>query len=94
MHFDVTRSAAFTNTIIFRKESGFGPDRITWGPNGGRVSAQISTGAVYTLESLTRGRLRLSGNTLQLEDSSDNDFNDLTITPDRGRFTSSSRYEA
>ena len=94
VHFNVTRSAAFQNTITFRKVSGFGPGRITWGPNGGRVSAQISPGAVYTLESLTRGSLRLSGNTLQLEDSSDNDYNDLTVTPDRGRFTSSSRYVA
>ena len=94
VHFNVTRSAAWSNTITFRKVSGFGPSRITWGPNGGRVSAQISPGAVYTLDSLTRGKLRLSGNTLQLEDSSDNDYNDLTVTPDRGRFTSSSRYEA
>ena len=94
VHFNVTRSAAFSNTITFRKVSGTGPSRITWGPNGGRVSAQISPGAVYTLESLTRGSLRLSGNTLQLEDASDNDYNDLTITPDSGRFTSSSRYEA
>ena len=94
VHFNVTRSAAWSNTITFRKVSGFGPSRITWGPNGGRVSAQISPGAVYTLDSLTRGKLRLSGNTLQLEDSSDNDYNDLTVTPDSGRFTSSSRYEA
>ena len=94
VHFNVTRSAAWSNTITFRKVSGFGPSRITWGPNGGRVSAQISPGAVYTLDSLTRGKLRLSGNTLQLEDSSDNDYNDLTVTPDRGRFTSSSRYVA
>jgi hypothetical protein len=90
----VGREAAFSNTITFKKESGFGPSRITWGPNGGTVSAQISPGAVYTLESFTRGSLRLSGNTLQMEDASDNDFNDLTVTPDRGRFTSSSRYVA
>jgi hypothetical protein len=94
VHFNVSRNAAFQNQITFKKESGFGPDRITWGPNGGRVSAQISSGSVYTLESLTRGSLRLSGNTLQLEDSSDNDFNDLEVTPDRGTFTSSSRYVA
>jgi hypothetical protein len=94
VNFDVTRDASFSNTITFKKESGIGPNRIIWGPNGGSVSAQISSGAVYTLESVTRGSLRLSGNTLQLEDSTDNDFNDLTVTPDKGTFTSSSRYVA
>jgi hypothetical protein len=66
---------------------------LTFGPNGGTVSAQIASGAVYTLLSHP-GKLRLSGNTLQLEDSTDNDYNDLEITPDRGTFTSSSRYVA
>ena len=37
--------------------------------------------------------MRLTDNTLELEDSSDDDYNDLTVTPDKGRFTSDSRYE-
>ena len=93
VHFNVSREAAFSNVIVFRKQSGIGPDTLTWGPNGGTVSAQIASGAVYTLLSHP-GKLRLSGNTLQLEDSSDDDYNDLQITPDRGTFTSSSRYVA
>ena len=93
VHFAISREAAFSNVIVFRKQSGTGPDTLTFGPNGGTVSAQIASGAVYTLVSHP-GKLRLSGNTLQLEDSTDNDYNDLQVTPDRGTFTSSSRYVA
>ena len=96
--FTVTRSAAYSNTIIFVKESGEGPDRITFGPNSGTVVVRAGFGAVYTRESVLingapGGKVRLTDNTLELEDSSDDDYNDLTVTPDKGRFTSDSRYE-
>ena len=93
VHFAISREAMFSNVIVFRKQSGAGPDTLTFGPNGGTVSAQIASGAVYTLLSHP-GKLRLSGNTLQLEDANDEDYNDLQVTPDRGTFTSSSRYVA
>ena len=96
--FSVGREAAFSNTITFVKESGTGPDRITFGPNSGTVVVRLGFGAVYTRESVLvngapRGKVRLNGNTLELEDSGDDDYNDLTVTPDKGRFTSDSRYE-
>ena len=51
---------------------------------------QIAPGAVYVLENRTlillAGKLRLQGNTLQLEDASDDDFNDLTVRPSSGSF--------
>ena len=95
----VSREAGDSNTVTFTKQSGIGPDSITFGPNGGTVSSQISSGAVYTRTSSTAsgGRglsFRLNGNTLELDDNSDNDFNDLQITPGIGRFTSDSRWEA
>jgi hypothetical protein len=95
----VSRSAADSNTVTFTKQSGIGPDSITFGPNGGTVSSQISSNAVYTRTSSTAsgGRglsFRLSGSTLQLDDNLDNDFNDLEVTPSIGRFTSDSRWEA
>ena len=96
--FTVNRSAAFSNVIVFRKVSGDGPERITFGPNGGTYTSQIGSGAVYTRESVsvngdnTAGIVRLNGNTLELEDSNDGDFNDLTITPTRGRFTDKFTY--
>jgi len=91
--FSVSRDTANSNTITISKQSGTGPGTIVFGPNGGSVTAQISGGAVYTVTQ-NNGTLRLNGNTLQLEDSSDNDYNDLQVTPNNGRFTSASRYEA
>ena len=39
------------------------------------------------------GNVRLSDGVLQLEDAGDNDYNDLTVSPNNGKFTSDSRYE-
>jgi len=96
--FTVGRSAAYSNTITFVKESGNGPDRITFGPNAGTVTASMGAGAVYTRESVLingapGGNVRLSDGVLQLEDSTDGDYNDLTVTPNNGKFTSATRYE-
>ena len=95
----VSRSAGDRNTVTFSRQSGTGPSNITFGPNGGNITTQISSGAVYTRTGSTAsgGRglsFRLSGNTLQLDDNLDSDFNDLTITPSVGRFTSDSRWES
>lgn len=97
--FSVSRNAGDSNTVTFSKQSGTGPGSLTFGPNGGNVTAQISRGAVYTRTGSTAsgGRglsFRLSGNTLQLDDNLDRDFNDLQVTPNQGTFTSDSRYEA
>ena len=97
--FSVSRNAGDSNTVTFSKQSGTGPSSITFGPNGTNVTAQISRGAVYIRSGSTAsgGRglsFRLSGNTLQLDDNLDNDFNDLQVTPNQGTFTSDSRYEA
>jgi len=97
--FSVSRNAGDSNTVTFTKQSGTGPSSITFGPNGNNVTAQISQGAVYTRTGSTAsgGRglsFRLSGNTLELDDNLDNDFNDLTVTPNEGTFTSDSRYAA
>ena len=88
----VTRETFNANTITFTKTSGIGPDTITWGPNAGTLNTEIAIGAVYELSSTT-GTLRLVGNTLQLEDGVDNDFDDLQVTPSSGTFVTSSRYE-
>ena len=97
----MSRQAGDTNTVTFTKQSGDGPSNLTFGPNGGTVTAQISEGAVYARTSSTNSgpgslAFRLDGNTLELDDrqgaGSDNDFTDLRITPDLGRFTSTSQY--
>ena len=99
----VSRNAGDSNTVTFSRQSGSGPSAITFGPNGGNITTQISSGAVYTRTGSTNSgpgslAFRLSGNTLGLDDrqgsGADNDFNDLQITPSIGRFTSDSRWEA
>jgi hypothetical protein len=92
--FTVTREAAFENRITFSRttDASTGPSTIVFGPNSGSVTAALKKGARYTTPGAPQ-KLRLTGNTLQLEDSTDNDFNDLQITPDLGRFTESTMYE-
>ena len=97
--FTVTRDAGDSNTVTFTKQSRTGQGSITFGTNGTNVTAQISRGAVYSRTSFTAsgGRgldFRLNGSTLELDDRVDRDFTDLRITPNQGRFTSDSRYEA
>ena len=93
------REAAFSNIITFAKESGNGPDKLTFGPNAGTVSVLLAKGAVYNFESKSvngdtgRGSIRLSNGVLQFEDAGDNDFNDLTVTPNSGQFVSATRYQ-
>jgi len=99
--FTVSRSAGDSNTVTFTKRSGDGPGTITFGPDSATITVQMSVGAVYMRTSSTNSgpgslNFRLSGNTLGLDDrqgaGADNDYNDLTITPNRGTFTSDSRY--
>jgi len=96
--FTVTRSAVSDITVTFAKQSGTGPDKITFGPNSGTVVVRAGFGVIYTRESIlingaSGGLARLTGDTLEIEDGNSNDYQDLTITPDKGRFTSDSRYE-
>ncbi len=97
--FTVTREAAFSNIITFAKESGNGPEKLIFGPNAGTVTVSLARGAVYNFESKSvngdtnRGSIRLSDGVLQFEDAGDNDFNDLTVTPNSGQFVSATRYQ-
>ncbi len=104
--FNTSRNGGDNNTVTFTKQSGIGPDTFTFGPSGGGVSAQISSGAVYTRTSFTAsgGRglsFRLGTTTdskqlpvLEIDDNLDNDFDDLQVYSDIGGFTSDSRWEA
>jgi hypothetical protein len=97
---NVSRNTEDKNTVTFTKISGQGPDRITFGPNGGQYNAQIVQGAVYERTSFTAsgGRglsFRLLSTLLQIDDGSNpGSFNDLVITPGDGTFTSDSRWVA
>ena len=98
--FTIETNASFENTITFELESGNGPDLITFGPLEQNVVVFMSPGTVYTLKEVlvngnpTVGILRLTLNgTLELEDSIDFDFDDMRVTPSRGVFTQTNRYE-
>ena len=89
----------YKRQVTFTKESGIGPASVTWGPNSASLTSQISKDAVYVFSSSSSNTgqelsRRLDGNTLKIEDGGDNDFDDLTITPSDGRFTSDSRWVA
>ncbi len=96
---NISRSTPNENTVTFTRESGIGPESVTWGPNGASLTSQISKDAVYIFSSSTSSTgkelvRRLDGNTLNIEDNGDNDFDELTITPSDGQFTSDSRWVA
>jgi hypothetical protein len=65
----------------------------------GQYNTLIGAGAVYVYSSDTHSggrdlQRRLTGNRLEIEDAGDNDYDDLTVSPSQGRFTSESRWEA
>lgn len=93
INFSVRRNAFLRSTIRFKLISGSGPSVLIFGPNSGTTTADIARGSIYSLERAS-GRLRLSGNTLGLEDRFDNDFDDLTVTPNKGNFQNTSTYIA
>ena len=100
VEFNVTRSASWTNTITFELVDGFGPPTLTFGPNSRKLTFNIMQGATYKLKDIsirsgTRGggKLRISGSVLELEDNTDNDYNDLRINPSKGRFTDTQTYQ-
>ena len=58
--FNITRDSPTNNVIVYEKQSGNGPDTLTFGPNGGSFTAQIAAGAVYTVKSQPAGsKLRI-----------------------------------
>ena len=99
----VSREAGDSNTVTFSLASGTGPNSITFGPNGGSFTTDVSPGAVYNRTSSTNsgpGSLgfRISGNTLQIDDrrgeNPDSDWNDLQVTPSVGSWNGTGQYRA
>ena len=105
VQFNISRSAAYTNIIQFQRQSGEGPDLLTFGPNTSQQTHEIAFGSVYTLRGVwvngngfRTDQLRLFNNnkTLGLEDiagGGDNDYNDLMVSCNHGQFTTIHRWE-
>ena len=92
--FTVTRSTTENVSCVFTRQSGSGPDQLIFGPNAETKTSQISSGAVYTITTVSNVDSRnLSGNTLTLSDL-DSNPGSISITPSDGAFTDDSTYEA
>ena len=99
--FTIETNTFQSNTITYELVSGNGPDLITFGPLDTDVVVFMSPGTVYTLkEVLVNGaanigilRLTLQG-TLELNDGSElESYDDMRVTPSRGVFSGTNRYE-
>ena len=97
----ISREAGDANTVTYSLAEGDGPSSMTFGPNGGTQRHQIAVGSVYNRTSVTGSGpgsvgLRISGNTLQLDDrqgaGADGDWNDLQVTPNYGRWNGTGQY--
>ncbi len=96
----VIRSSTYSNIISFLRQSGQGPNSISFGPNSATVFHEISQGAHYMLSGITvngntfrTDQLRLSNNdtTLGFDDSgagwgTEKEYSDLMITCKQGKF--------
>ena len=97
----ISREAGDANTVTYSLAEGDGPSSMTFGPNGGTQRHQIAVGSIYNLTSTSKSGpgslgLRISGNTLQLDDrrgaGADSDWNDLQVTPNYGRWNGTGQY--
>lgn len=97
----ISREAGDSNRVTYSLSSGEGPSSISFGPNGGSFTTEIAPGSVYRLQSVSGSGpgsigLRISGNTLQLDDrrgaGADSDWNDLQVTPNKGRWNGTGEY--
>jgi len=99
--FTIETNTLQSNTITYELESGNGPDLITFGPLDTDVVVFMGPETVYKLkEVLVNGnpnvgvlRVTLQG-TLELNDGSElESYDDMRVTPSRGVFSGTNRYE-
>ena len=99
--FTIETNTLQSNTITYELESGNGPDLITFGPLDTDVVVFMGPETVYKLkEVLVNGnpnvgvlRVTFQG-TLELNDGSDlESYDDMRVTPSRGVFSGTNRYE-
>jgi len=99
--FSISREAGDANRVTYTLSQGEGPSSLSFGPNGGTLTAEIAPGTIYKLSSVSGSGpgsigLRISGNTLQLDDrrgaGADSDWNDLQVTPNAGRWNGTGEY--
>lgn len=81
--FSMSRNADNQNYFYFN--SAVGIVTATLGFNGsGSITLKVVKNVSYQITSNPGTNLRLSGNTIELEDAGDNDYDDLRATPSQG----------
>ena len=82
VNFDITRDSALVNSFYF--SSALGTVTATLGSNGtGTITLKFVKNVSYQITANV-SNIRLSGNTIELEDAGDADYNDLRATPSQG----------
>jgi hypothetical protein len=81
--FDMSRSSSNQNYFYFN--SALGLVTATLGFNGtGTITLKVAKNVSYQITSNPNTAIRLNGNTIELEDFGDTDYNDLRATPGQG----------
>lgn len=89
VNFDVERDSGLASVMTLERIFGLGPKEISFGPitELNRESV-LGENALYQFKSITpsAANYRLVNNTVQIDGDLDGIFNDLSITPNKGRF--------
>ena len=88
VEFDIKRDSGLESTMTLERIFGLGPETITFGPSTEIMETVLGENALYKIKSVTpsTASYRLKNNTVQIDGDVDGIFNDLSITPNKGRF--------
>ena len=89
--FEIERDSGLSSTITFERVFGLGPKTITFGPETEKnppMDSVLGENALYVLQSISPSNADyvLRNNTVQIDGDRDGTYNDLSITPNKGRF--------
>tara|TARA_B100000524_G_scaffold169886_1_gene86949 strand:- start:51 stop:6131 length:6081 start_codon:yes stop_codon:yes gene_type:complete len=86
--FDIERDSGLESTMTLERIFGLGPETITFGPSTEIMETVLGENALYKFKSISpsQASFNLENNTLQIDGDRDGTYNDLSITPNKGRF--------
>ena len=86
--FDIERDSGLASTMTLERIFGLGPKTITFGPNTDLMETVLGENAVYRFQSISpaNASYALRNNTTQIDGDRDGTYNDLSITPNKGKF--------
>ena len=86
--FDIERDSGLPCVMTLEKIFGIGPETITFGPTTDLMESVLGEDDLYQIKSITpsAANYRLVNNTVQIDGDQDGTFNDLSITPNKGKF--------